>query len=374
MTLTLTDDQQMIRDEARRFLADRASAQSLRHHVETGTGSDAVLWQAMAGDLGWAAMALPEAAGGLDQGETELLLLIEATGAALAAVPFWTTTCLAAPLLIKTGGAVAVGYLQRIAAGEAATLALSDPRQASGGTITATAVPDGAGYRLSGRFSYVIDLAATGILLVPALVQGQPALFALEAGQGSRSPCATMDATRPVGQLVLEDLGLPVTARVDVDGLAAAAWDHALAQARFGLAGEQIGLAAALAEMTLAYIKERVQFGRSIASFQAIKHRCAALQVDLAEARSLAYGVAAGFRSTPPAEREMEISALKALADRLALKAAREAIQMHGGVAMTWEYDPHFWLKRVQVNSSLLGRADQHFESLAATLLDGAGA
>lgn len=375
MTLTLTDDQKMIRDEAARFLADRASRAAVRARIEAGGGTDAALWRTMAQELGWCAMAIPEDVGGLGLGPTELVLLLERAGAALAPVPLWSTACLAAPLIAAAAPGAAPALLARIAGGEiAATVALADPGAADGGAVRVTARRSGDGYVLSGAVDHVIDLPAADLVLLPARLGDGTALFALARGEGTAIALPVMDATRPVGRLHLDGIALSAAARIDEGGLAPGALALALDHARLGLAAEQVGAAQALAEMTLAYLRERVQFGRTLASFQAIKHRCALIQVDLAEARSLLLGAAAGFASRPAAERAMEIAALKALADELARKAAREAIQMHGGVAMTWEYDPHFWFKRVQASSALLGQSDDHLERIAAALLDGEGA
>lgn len=366
--MTLTTDQRMIRDEAARFLSERASRDHLRSLIDSGTRSDAALWRTIAQELGWCALAIPEDSGGLGLGMVELSIVMELTGGALAPVPLWSTVCLAAPLLGALGDET---ILPRIAAGEvAATVALPDPGAVDGGApqVVAESGPDG--YRLTGTIPCVIDAEVADLILIPARIDGQIGLFLLPADRGQVvEPLGVMDATRPMARLVLESVSLPPEARLDRGGLPPDALALALDQARLGLAAEQIGAAAAVMDLTLAYIAERVQFGRTIASFQAIKHRCALLQVQLAEARSLAWGAATGFASLPARERGMEIAALKVLADDLAQHAAREAIQMHGGVAMTWEYDPHFYFKRAQATSALLGHADQHLDRIADGLL-----
>lgn len=368
--MTLTADQMMIQTEAARFLAERAPRDAVRTVIEAGTGSDAALWSAMAGELGWCAMAIPEELGGIGLGVSELVLLLEQTGMRLAPVPLWSTTCLAAPLLVALG---ASDTLARIASGEiAATLALGDPGAVDGGlpSVMATKVADG--YHLSGDVAAVIDAAAADLILIPAQLDGDVAVFAVERDAVALRDLPVMDATRPMAALSL-DVTLSAEARLDQGGLAPQILAQVLDTARLGLAAEQIGAAAGVIALTQDYIAERVQFGRTIASFQAIKHRAALLQVGLAEARALLWGAAAGFETRPAPERSLEIAALKALADDLARKAASEAIQMHGGVAMTWEYDPHFYFKRAQASAVLLGQADAHLDRIAAALLDAEG-
>ncbi|GEM_PF-2466651 len=380
MKLRLSDDQKMIRDEAARFLAQMLPAGSIRSFVEGGESHNAALWGQITQDLGWTALAIAEDRGGLGLGRIEQVILCESLGHRLAPLPYWSTSCLAAPLLEQLDSAPARDLLEQIASGGAAvSLALADPAMFDLCAPQVLAVPDADGYRLSGEVAMVPDLPAVDRLLLPALLDGKVALFAVDRGHGEWQAIPVLDATRPMGRLVLDGVVLAQDARIDMAGLSDAQLERALDQARLCLAAEQIGAAAVLLEMTLAYLEGRVQFGRKLSSFQSLKHRCALIQVSLAEARSMAYGVAAAFdgqssEHTQPEVIRMEILALKAMADRLALHAAREAIQLHGGVAMTWEYDPHFWMKRIQTNAVLLGQADQHLDRIAEHLLNGDGA
>lgn len=375
MKLRLSDDQKMIRDEAARFLAQMLPAGSIRSFVEGGESHNAALWGQITQDLGWTALAIAEDRGGLGLGRTEQVILCESLGHRLAPLPYWSTSCLAAPVLEQLDTAPARALLEQIASGTCAvSLALADPAAFALCAPQVVAMQEADGYRLSGEVAMVADLPAVDILLLPALLDGNVALFALDRGHGDWQAIPALDATRPMGRLVLEGITVAQEARIDTAGLSDAQVELALDQARLCLAAEQIGAAAALLEMTLAYLEGRVQFGRKLSSFQSLKHRCALIQVSLSEARSMAYGVAAAFGAQSSDHMRMEILALKAMADRLALHAAREAIQLHGGVAMTWEYDPHFWMKRIQTNAVLLGQADQHLDRIAEHLLNGDGA
>lgn len=370
MTLTLTPDQRMIRDEGARFLAERAGSDKLRALIEGGARWDQALWASIATELGWCAIAIPEEDGGLGLGATEVVVLMELAGARLAAVPLWSTLCLATPLLLEAAeGEARARLLGQVAAGEiAVAVALGDAGAADGGAPTVSARAEAGGFVLDGNVARVIDAEAAEVILVPAtMADGTAGLFALEGDMGQQiTPLRTLDATRPVARLSLSGVVVAGDARVDSGGLSAAALARALDFACLGLAAEQIGAARAVMDLTLDYIAERVQFGRMIASFQAIKHRCAALEVDMAEARALAYGIAADFA----AASVEDIAGLRVLAGDLAIRAAREAIQMHGGVAITWEYDPHFYFKRAQATGALLGARDAHLERIAAALLD----
>jgi len=378
MILDLTPDQQMIREEARRFLQARASSEALRQVVDSGGGTDEGLWGAISRELGWCGMAIPEQYGGLGLGATELTLLLELAGGRLVCAPLWATVALAAPLLLAAGCQEAkMRLLPAIASGElAATVAYPvlgsvNPLR----SLSIAAEPGADGYVLRGQVDKVVDLAAADLVLAPAtLADGTVALFALSRSDGFEViPCVTLDVTRPMASLKLDGVSVPATSRIDAGGISAAAASRALAEANLGLAAEQVGAAQGALDITLAYIAERVQFGRTIASFQAVKHRCARLVVDIAEARSLVYGAAARLDGEWDAgEGGLEISGARVVATDVQYLAAEEAIQLHGGVGFTWEYDPHLYLKRAQASASLLGAREAHLEAIAGVVL-GAG-
>jgi alkylation response protein AidB-like acyl-CoA dehydrogenase len=365
MNLELSPDRIFMRDEARRLFAGRCDSAALRRAAEAG-GFDAGLWKTI-GELGWCAVALDEASGGLGLGAMELALLAEECGRRLAPVPFWSTACLAAPVVSMLAAEPARGaLLARIGAGEAATVALDLSTATAAAAICATAVKDGDAWRLSGTIRGVPDLPVAHIVLVPArAADGTVALFRLDR-DGERPSAPGFDLTRPVADL---DLGAAATSvSLLAEDVAIERLDRALLTARLGLAAEQVGTAQGALDITLAYIAERVQFGRTIASFQAVKHRCAALLVAIAEARSLLHGAAASLDAGEP-HAALEIEALGALAADVAFRAAEEAIQLHGGVGNTWEYDPHLYLRRAQATSFLFGTAAQKLEKVAAAII-----
>ncbi len=372
MNLVLNDDQRMIREEAARLLSQRSSSERVRQVVDEGRGHDEGLWKTVSAELGWCAMAIPEAYGGLGLGPTELILLMEAVGQRLAALPLWSSACAAAPLLAAVGKDEAKAVLlARIAAGDAATVAWGDI-----GSIDPLTTPgfsarrDGDNYVLDGRAEQVPDLVAAQIVLVPASLDDRLALFQLPAGSADIRLLGTLDGTRQIGSLTMDNVVLPGSSRVDAHGFTADTADPALAIAQLGLAAEQVGAARGVMDLTLDYIASRVQFGRTIASFQAVKHRCAALEVDLAEARALLYGAAANFGGADIQEQRLEIASARALASDLLFRAAEESIQLHGGVGFTWEYDPHLYFKRAQASAVMLGSAGAQRARIAETLLE----
>lgn len=363
MDLILSEEQRFIREEARRLLADRVQSAQLRAVAEEGSGIDAALWSTVA-EMGWPAITVPEAFGGLGLGRTELVLLMEAAGERLAPLPLWSTACLAVPVLLAVGSQEAQAtLLPRIAAGAAATVAAGE-----GVVPLLTARAEGGRYLLDGRVPFVADGEAAEIILAPARLDGGTAWFALPRGTAQIRRLSTLDATRQMAELVCSGVMLDEGARVDGGGSPSPSLDVA----RLGLAAEVLGVARGVMDLTLAYVAERVQFGRTIASFQAVKHRCARLEVDLAEARALVYGAAA--QPEGAAGLDLEIAAALALASDLAFRAAEEAIQLHGGVGFTWEYDPHLYFKRAQAARVLLGDPDDAMEAIAAHLLDGEAA
>ena len=375
--LEFTPDQQMIREEAQRFLREQSSSEAIRRVVDTGASHDAVLWNSISRELGWCAMAIPEEFGGLGLGATEVAILMELTGARLACVPFWSTVCLAAPLLQSAGSEEAkVKYLGAIAAGEmAATVAYADLSVAdAAATVAVKAIRAGGGYRLDGKVAQVIDLEVADVVLVPAeLEDGTTALFALtrDAGQ-TVTPLKVLDATRSIAALELT-LEVSAESRIDDAGVSAEQFQQALTLANLGLAAEQLGATQGALDVTLAYIAERVQFGRTIASFQAIKHRCAKLVVDVAETRSLVFGAAQGVGTSGAVESALEIAGARVLASDLQFRAAEEAIQLHGGVGFTWEYDPHLYFKRAQASAALLGAREAQLDHIAASVFGDGG-
>ncbi|AOL07032.1 MULTISPECIES: acyl-CoA dehydrogenase family protein [Burkholderia] len=384
MDLALTDEQAMIRDAAADVLAERSASADVRRALEHSAGRDDALWAALAGELGWNALALPEASGGLGLGAVEQTVLMEQLGRRIACVPYFSTACLAATALAGFADTPpANGWLAKIAEGAcSATLALPFDLPAGARQLPVVAEEAAGGHALSGTVEQVIDGAHVDLLLVPARIanEGQSiGLFAIDVATASGlevTPLDTLDATRPIARIVLDEV------RVNRDGLFACgnaaaqvlertAWFAALA-----LAAEQLGGARQCLDLTLDYTSQRVQFGRAIASFQAVKHRCAQMMVLIESARSAVLGAAHAWDAeaggvAPSDALRADIAAAKSAANDAYAFGAQEAIQLHGGVGFTWEYDPHLYFKRAQASGAQFGSTPQLLEWIASHAIDG---
>ncbi|EIT67811.1 MULTISPECIES: acyl-CoA dehydrogenase family protein [Hydrocarboniphaga] len=384
MNLALSDEQRMIRESADAVLAELASSSRTRAAMEADPGFDAAAWEHIAAELGWCAMAVPEACGGLGLGAVELVQLFEPMGRSLFCAPYFSTVALALPVLLHQADEAARDrYLPMIAEGR---LRLTAP------------MPDGAGdhhrgalhahcvdgrWQLGGRVERIVDGASAELLLLPARCEDGLGWFAVRAEDARCEPIAGWDRTRRFAALALE-----ATPAVRIDALQAHSAKAAVLS-RLCLAAEQLGGAQACLDMTVAYVAERKQFGRAIASFQAVKHRCARMMVDVEALRSMVYGAAALFAETegalstgapspgaiaPPSpaggrgeQRAVadECAIALALAKDTYFSCAQEAIQLHGGVGFTWEYDPQLHLKRAQAGAHWMGTASALRERIA---------
>lgn len=345
--MKLSDDQRMIGDSAAELLADACDSAAVRK----AAGFDAALWRQV-GELGWCGTAIAEAEGGLGMGPAELVLILEQMGRFLAPTPFLSSVGLAGSLLARAANAKSrKAWLPRIA----------------DGSLVASAVFDAdlkvTGSRLSGRLTVPEGADAELLLLV-----FRKRLYAVErTAPGVSSKALPMwDRTRRHAEVTLKNV---VAQRIEDPRLAHGIED-ARALARLYLAAEQLGGAQACLDLILRYTSDRKQFGRAIASFQAVKHRCAQLMVMVEGLRSLVYGAAeqaaGGGNLTGLA---LECAAAKAQASETYFHAAGECIQLHGGVGFTTEFDPQLHFKRAQAGSHWLGAPDSLRESIAQALL-----
>jgi alkylation response protein AidB-like acyl-CoA dehydrogenase len=377
MNFALDDDQRQLRETARAFLAAHAGSAEVRAAMATERGFDAKLWQRIGGELGWPAVIVPEEHGGLGLGQVELMVLMEAMGGALLCAPFFSTVGLGANALV-TGGTPAqqAEWLPGIAAGTTtATLAHaeSDGRWDADG-IQTIGRPDGSHVVLGGRKSFVVDGHTADLLLVAARLPGTSGqdgirtfLVPAETPGVERRVLATMDQTRRLAEIELRDVRVPASAAL---GGVEQGWPllaTILQLATVALAAEQVGGAERCLDLAVAYAGERVQFGRPIGSFQAIKHKCADMLMRVEAARSATY-----FAACCAAERNAELPAAASLAKAYCsdtyFQCAADSLQIHGGVGFTWEYDVHLYFKRAKSSESLLGDGAYHRELVARHL------
>ncbi|MCK7627117.1 acyl-CoA/acyl-ACP dehydrogenase [Streptomyces sp. RS10V-4] len=325
-------------------------------------------WGPLTGQIGAAGLAVPEEHGGAGCGPLEIHVVMEELGRALAPVPFLGSAVLTTQALLATGDTALLPALAEGTAVGALAWAEAGSWEPAAVRATARPAPDG-GWRLSGAKDHVLDGADADVLVVAARTGAGVSLFEVPAGGPGvrRERLVTMDTTRPQARVVL-DAAAGRLLGADGDG------ERALARVRdlgcAALAAEQVGAAERCLELTVAYAKERVQFGRPIGSFQAVKHRLADAYVQVEAARSIALGAAyAAARGGGAGEEPARCAAAAKSACSEAFSAvAGEMIQLHGGIGITWEHDAHRYFKRAHGSAQLLGSPAAHRRRLAAAL------
>jgi alkylation response protein AidB-like acyl-CoA dehydrogenase len=365
MNFTFSDEQQQLREFVRSFLEDKSSEAAVRELMDTEAGYDAEVWSQMAEQMGLQALIIPEEYGGQGYGYVELTVVLEEMGRALLCAPYFSSVVLATNTLIHSGDESAKSdLLPRIAAGEIATLAFTEENgrwDESGITLEATAA--GAGHTLSGSKMYVLDGHTADIILVAARTANGVSLFnvAGDATGLTRTLLSTMDQTRKQAKLDFDNT--PATL-VGTEGAGWGVLDRVLDLAAVALAAEQVGGAQMCLDMAVEYAKVRVQFGRPIGSFQAIKHKCADMLLEVESAKSAAY-YAAWCAAELNDELPSTASLAKAYCSEAYFHAAAENIQIHGGIGFTWEHPAHLYFKRAKTSELLLGDPTYHRELLA---------
>ena len=364
--MTLTDDQRMLQDTVRPFMAEEGAIKTqLRHWRDTGCtdGFGSALWKQFA-ELGLTGIVIPESAGGAGLGQVEANLVLEEIGRNLTPSPFLTTAVAAARAM---EGTAAERWFPGIVAGETiAALAIDEGRHHDPSTIACRAERSGNGFALTGAKQFVVHGAAADLILVAARTAGAPGeregitLFAVEKGASGMEleNVALADSSR-AARLTLERVEIDGDAVVgEVDG-GWAPLSRALNAGRAGAAAELVGVAAGASEMTFDYLKQRKQFGRLIGEFQALQHRAAQLYGEIEIARAAALK-AAQLLDSGDARAELMISVAKAKAGRTAALAVQEGVQMHGGIGMTDEHDIGLYMKREAVIGELFGSPRFH--------------
>jgi alkylation response protein AidB-like acyl-CoA dehydrogenase len=381
--LLYSDAERALSDALASLLADRGGPDKALARIESAQTYDDKLWQAVAADMGCAGLLIPERDGGAGASYREAAAAAEVLGSYVAPVPFLGSAVVAtAALLSVAEGSSSSGTPFTPAKAAADLLA----KMADGGVTAALAVPfataPGSGFpasvrvagprpgddatgvaRLRGMVSGVADALPAGVLLVPA--DGVPHGFYLVdmAAEGvAKAPVTSLDMTRQLCDLSFDD----APATLIASGQAAErALDAALAAGAGILAAEQTGLAQRCLDMTVAYVKERKQFARPVGSFQALKHRLADLWVSVTQARA-ASRYAAACLATGSADTKVAVALAKAYCSEVAVQAAQECVQMHGGIGFTWEHPAHLFLKRAKADSIAFGTADAHRAALAS--------
>jgi len=377
MNLGVSAEQRELRNSVRRFLAERAPLTRVRELMETPDGIDPDVWRQASTQLGLPGIAVPEEYGGAGFSFAEQAIVLEELGAALFTGPYLASAVLAATALLASDDEEArKDLLPGIAAGETvATLAFTeDGGSWDPASIRLAATPDDTGWRLDGHKSFVMDGHTADLILAVAAAgtDGKLSLFAVNAVNAvdagaiglTRHALPTLDQTRKLARLAFD--GTPARL-VGEPGAARAVLDRTLDVAAIALAAEQLGGGQRALDMAVAYAKVRQQFGRPIGSFQAIKHRCADLLLEVESLRS-AVGYAAAAVAAGSTEVPVLAPLLKAYASEVYSHVAGENIQIHGGIGFTWEHDAHLYLKRAKASELFLGDASYHRDRLATRI------
>jgi len=367
MDFAFTHEHEELRHTVRRFMENESPEATVRTLMETEQGYDRKTWERMASELSLLGLIVPERHGGAGLGPVELAIAMEEMGRVLFCGPYLASAVLAADALLRGGDEPAQKkLLPAIAAGKSiATLAVTE---AAGkwdlASIVMRATRAGSEWKLSGVKDYVLDGHLADALLVAAKADDGLALFQVEANASGmeRHALPTLDLTRKMARLNFSNTPATRISAGDVSG----ALMQAMALGVTMLAAEQVGGAQRCLEMSTEYAKTRLQFGRPIGSFQAIKHKCADMLVETEFARSAAYHAAFAIADGEDAFEGAHLA--KSYCSESYFHAAAENIQIHGGMGFTWEHPAHLYFKRARASSILFGDPSEHRLKLANIL------
>ena len=355
-------EREALRAELRRFLGRAAGHEEIRRRIAEPDPQDAGSWKVLAGQFGLTGLGVPEEFGGVGGGWRELLVAFEELGAALLPSPLFATRALAVTALLESGdGSACTELVPALVAGDL-----------RGALVTTTsgvvARPAGDGYVLDGRADLVLDGATADLVVVPASLEGGLGLLVVgpDATGLHREPRAVVDLTRPAARLVFD--GVPARRLAVLPGVESVL-RRTTDLARVALAAEQLGGARRCLDMTVAFVKERLAFGRPVGSFQAVKHACADV---LLEVDALRPGVEEVGRlaDVEPAALAELVPVVAAHAAEAYCRAAGACVHLHGGMGFTWEHPAQLYYKRAMTSARLLGAPQEHRERVAGALLD----
>ncbi|WP_431235618.1 acyl-CoA dehydrogenase family protein [Mycolicibacterium psychrotolerans] len=364
-----TEEQQQLRAAVRKFCADNFDESTVRRLMESEVPFDAKVWNRLGAELGVLGLSVPEDDGGVGGSLVDQAVAVEVFGATLACGPLFGTVYLAVPALVaSSAGPARDELLAQLVEGTAtAAVAVADKAGAfDPAAVTVTA----AGETVSGTVKRVVDGAAADVILVAATGSDGVGLYAVDAQDVQRTALSTLDLTRPQANITFSDSPARLLAGPED---AERVITHALQVGSALLAVEQVGAAQHLLDLSVEYAKSRLQFGRQIGSFQAIKHKLADMLVDVEHARSAAYHAVWALTdgSDDPA---LATSIAQAAASAALSRVAADTIQVHGGIGFTWEHQAHLYFKRAATVAALLGTAEQHRARIADIVLDEASA
>jgi alkylation response protein AidB-like acyl-CoA dehydrogenase len=369
VNFALSEEQEQLRDIARRFLKETCNSSAVRSAMVTEIGFDPAVWERLGGELGWTALAIPEELGGFGFSFTDQVVLLEELGRALACLPYLSSVILGTNALLLAGSeSQKQRWLPGLADGtHRATLAWVGPDgDWEPGSEGVDALPNPSGWVLEGTVQWVLDGHTADVIIAAVRLEGQTALFCMPTDTPGleATRVKTMDQTRRLARLRFTKVQLDPSHKMPGGAPALA---RVLDLGRVALACEQVGVAEAALEMAVDYAKIRRQFGRAIGSFQAIKHTCADMLLSMESARSAAW-FAGWAASEDPDGLPLAASIAQATASEAAFKCAADSLQVHGGIGFTWESDVHLYLKRARASASFFGSAQAHRARVADLL------
>ncbi|MEU6774938.1 acyl-CoA dehydrogenase family protein [Streptomyces sp. NPDC046759] len=346
--LLYSEEEEALRAAVRDLLTDHCAPADVIGRVESDAPHDLALWKSLAEGMGLAGLLVPEEQGGQGASAREVAVVLEELGRAVAPVPYLTSAVVATEALLACGDQELLGQLASGRTIGALAVALHSAPDAA---VTAVRLENGG---LHGELTGIADAAVADVLLVPADDGG---LYAVPAHAATVTPQTSLDLTRPLATVRLEGAA---GRRV---GDAEPAVRRALRAAAGLLASEQLGVADWTLTETVRYLKERKQFNRPVGGFQALKHRLAQLWLEVVNLRAAARAAADALASGTDAD--VSVAVAQAYAAPVAVHAAEEALQLHGGIGMTWEHPVHLYLKRAKADSIAYGTAGAHRAALA---------
>jgi len=373
MDFGFSEEQEMLRSSARDFLGKEAPMTYVRKMMDDERGFTPELWKKMA-ELGWMGLILPEKHGGSGLDFVDLVVVLEEMGRVVLPGPFFSTVVLGGVALMEGGSAAQQQtYLPKIASGDLKiTLAQLEPSgrwDADG--VALEAKPDGSGYKLAGTKLFVPDANVADLFVVAGRAPGSKgtegiSLFLVDAKSPgvSVTMLKTMDQTRKLGEVVLNDVAVGADRVLGKPGAGWALLQRIVDRGKVGLAAEMCGGAQKVLEMSVDYAKVREQFGKPIGSFQAIQHKCANMLVEVESSKSITY-YAAWAVANDVAEAPLAAAMAKAYTSDAYRHTAGEGIQIHGGIGFTWEHDMHIFFKRAKSSEVTFGDATWNREIVA---------
>ena len=356
MDFTFNEEQELLRNEARDFLASEWPSARLRQMLENPAPATEQIWEKIS-SLGWPGLLVPERYGGLGLGMYDLAVLMEAMGRRLVPGTFLASAVLAVAALERLGSEEARSqYLPQIAEGRLrATVAIYEP--GSGWDLAALGVHDGDQTSVK---SFVPEANAAELILCAMREPERVRLFAPRDPEVKSLPA--LDPTRTLAEVRFDPQQAEVVGEGSLEDLEAV-----IARATVALTAEMVGASAELLDATVSYLKSRKQFGRPVGSFQAVQHRAADWLMELEKARTAAY-YAAMVADERPEQLPLATSMAKVAANQALRFAAQQAIQLHGGIGFTWEQDLHLYFKRAKSSEVTFGDTPWHLERIACGL------